>query len=555
MDESTTSNGGHLEHRTDKVFGTLLAYDHVLGKNLIDEEIVGVSVIDGLHVQGMNARCAKIFGLTKRDFATPIPICRLVAPADQELVRTTLENQFRGTAKQLHFEFRCLSPGQDLIWIELTALPMRVRNDAAILCTIIDITARKRTEATLRAVLKARNQFSIHLDQKTILEKMGKLFVPELADAFIVDLFDSNRRKLSPAILMHRQEERANVFGHVWQEGLAAETKSCISSRVAQAGQPELISRTVDGPAQEPGTTELMDKLEIASLMSVPIRDHQKILGTMTFISNRASRNFNRSEIDAATDFANGYGIFLENTSLHSLAQSEIRLRDASFSIASHELKTPVTVLQGTMEFIMSAIRRGRTIPEQTMLELCSNAHSQSKRLVTLVHKMLDSTRLSSGDLELEFENFDLSAMVQDLLRQLKPAFERAGCELTYSAMSSAQGWWDRTRVEEILVNLVNNALKYGAGRPIEVSVSTNETHARLAVRDQGIGIADEDQARIFKQFERVASSKKRDSLGLGLFIVQQIVKAHGGSIHVESTLGCGSEFIVELPLRASDQP
>jgi signal transduction histidine kinase len=110
-------------------------------------------------------------------------------------------------------------------------------------------------------------------------------------------------------------------------------------------------------------------------------------------------------------------------------------------------------------------------------------------------------------------------------------------------------GRWDRLRIEQVVENLLSNALKYGGAQPISVIVERNGEEARLTVRDRGIGIDAADQQRIFDRFERAVASQRAGGFGLGLWITKQIVDAHGGSIRVESTPGSGSAFLVELPL------
>ena len=118
-----------------------------------------------------------------------------------------------------------------------------------------------------------------------------------------------------------------------------------------------------------------------------------------------------------------------------------------------------------------------------------------------------------------------------------------------------AVGRWDRARLDDVLANLLSNAVKYGQGKPIEVSVEAGERSARLTVRDHGIGLAPEDQARVFERFERAVSGHEYGGLGLGLYIVRELVQAHGGTVRVESAPGAGAAFIVELPYAGPPAP
>jgi signal transduction histidine kinase len=165
---------------------------------------------------------------------------------------------------------------------------------------------------------------------------------------------------------------------------------------------------------------------------------------------------------------------------------------------------------------------------------------------------LLDIARIRSGNLTLELERVDLAAVAREVTNRLREMFANQGCTLTLRADAPVTGMWDRMRVDQIVTNLVSNAMKYGRGRPVEVSVDGDGATARLCVRDHGIGIAEKAQVHIFERFER-AASRGYGGLGLGLWIVHEIVNALGGSVRVDSRSGEGAIFTVELP--CGDQP
>jgi signal transduction histidine kinase len=173
---------------------------------------------------------------------------------------------------------------------------------------------------------------------------------------------------------------------------------------------------------------------------------------------------------------------------------------------------------------------------------------SQTDRLTQLMHRLLEVSRLSSTSLDLHCERVDLAALAGDVLERFSESALRAGSTLELHAAGTATGTWDKLRLEQLLTNLVGNAIKYGAGRPIVISVESAATGASLSVRDGGIGVAREDVERIFEAFERGVSVDHFAGFGLGLYISRRIVEAHGGRIHVDSTPGQGATFVVELP-------
>jgi signal transduction histidine kinase len=235
--------------------------------------------------------------------------------------------------------------------------------------------------------------------------------------------------------------------------------------------------------------------------------------------------------------------------------QRLLHLRDEFISVAGHELKTPLTPMSIQTQTL---VRTMRTSPEivkteriRSYLEMCNR---QIERMVRLIETLLDVSRLRLGTFTLKTESgVDLGEVAREVVNRHRPQWEAASSPVALLVDSPAPcGQWDRVRLEQVVGNLLSNAIKYGAGHPIDVSVTRDENGARLVVRDYGIGISPDDQARLFNRFERAGSIKSFGGLGLGLYITRQIVTAHGGTIRVESEPGAGATFIVELPIEGA---
>ena len=224
------------------------------------------------------------------------------------------------------------------------------------------------------------------------------------------------------------------------------------------------------------------------------------------------------------------------------LAQAEeaIRLRDEFLIIASHELRTPVTAL------LLQLQRAQRT---GSATEPVANALRAARRLGVLIETLLDVSRIATGQLTLDLQDCDLAALARDVLERWRDEAARGGCEVGLDAASPVRGRWDPLRIEQVIENLLGNALKYAPGKPVQISVSQGEKGAELSIVDQGPGIAPADARRIFQRFERAADVRHYAGLGLGLYIAREIVEAHGGSIGAESVPGKGVTFRVVLPL------
>jgi len=230
-------------------------------------------------------------------------------------------------------------------------------------------------------------------------------------------------------------------------------------------------------------------------------------------------------------------------------AEEAIHVRDEFLSIASHELRTPLTSMQLVVHALRSAFERGAAVTPEAGTRLLENIERQTRRLERLTTELLDVSRLAAGRLQLYRERVDLAVLCGDVVARFGEELARSGSTVALHASTAPVGRWDRSRIDQVVANLLSNAIKYGEGRAIEVEVRGGERAAWISVRDHGIGIAPEDFGRLFDRFERCVSPRNYGGLGLGLFIVREIVEMHGGHVTVTSALGEGSTFTVELPL------
>lgn len=227
-----------------------------------------------------------------------------------------------------------------------------------------------------------------------------------------------------------------------------------------------------------------------------------------------------------------------------------VKVRDEFLSIASHELKTPVTPLQLQMEGIVRLMEQGKlqSLPAERLKVMVAISKAQVMRLCRVIDQLLDASRIGEGRFSIQTEPVHLNEIISSALEQLQLAIDAADCTVRLEVEPGILGNWDRFKLEQLVVNLLTNALKYSPGRPIAILGSSTPTQAVLAVTDQGIGIAPEDHVRIFERFERAVSSKNYGGLGLGLYISKQIVRLHQGEISVRSEPGKGATFVVKLP-------
>lgn len=230
-------------------------------------------------------------------------------------------------------------------------------------------------------------------------------------------------------------------------------------------------------------------------------------------------------------------------------AEKNARIRDNFVSAAAHELRTPLTAIKIQLQLIPATLQRIAFDGKEKFMALLQQSLRQLDQFSLLTDELLDVSRIDAGQLPLELRKVDLSELVRKAVDSCRSALQQAKCSVTLTLSPSIIGFWDPARIEQVILNLLSNAMKYGREGVIEIIAGAEGDTARLIVRDQGIGISKEDQEKLFHRFERPAPLSKYRGLGLGLYIAHEIVVAHGGSIRVDSKPGEGATFIVELPL------
>jgi signal transduction histidine kinase len=227
-----------------------------------------------------------------------------------------------------------------------------------------------------------------------------------------------------------------------------------------------------------------------------------------------------------------------------------LRARDDFISIAAHELRNPMTPLVGQISLLRKNVRNaGSAVPEHIVHGI-ERLDVIVRRYIRRTTTLLDISRLSSGKFQLNPTTVSISSVISDVAADFAVHAEAAGSVLSIFIEDDIVGLLDRTAVEEIAENLISNAIKYGSGKPIDVTLLRAEEYLSLQVRDRGLGISAKDQERIFERFERLMTGRPTVGFGLGLWVVGQLTGVMGGTIAVESDPGDGSTFTVRLPLQ-----
>jgi signal transduction histidine kinase len=232
--------------------------------------------------------------------------------------------------------------------------------------------------------------------------------------------------------------------------------------------------------------------------------------------------------------------------------KEEIRLRDEFLSIASHELKTPLTTMLLKIQMLLHNIHSVSlaNFSVENLLKQLETAEDQTKRLSRMITDLLNVSLITTGRLNLELAQENLTEIVAEVSNEFAEKLAKEGYELVVHLDEPIEMSLDRIRISQVMTNLISNAIRYGNGKPIEITVKKKNGNACIMIKDQGLGIEEEAQSKIFQLFERGNHKHDIKGLGVGLYISNQIVKAHGGTITVSSSVDRGSTFTVALPIR-----
>ncbi len=415
------------------------------------------------------------------------------------------------------------------------------------------LEARERNRAERRAqratfLAESSAVLTETLDITAIPSRLVALAVPLLGDWCVLDVLEgSTLRRLAsahadPAKVADVEALYRRYPPHV--DCPQATARAVRTGATVRVGDPDgLSARDI---SSDPEHVALLQWLGFRSGVAVPLSAHGRTLGALAIVS--ANRSYSPDDVALAEELGRRAAIALDHARLFRESQDAIRVREEFLSVASHELYTPLTAL----DLAVARVRRGAAAGDT---EACARAAElmlrQSHRLSRLIGGLLDVSRVQSGIFELDLARVDLVAIARAVARACSHDLAAAGCPLDLHADGAVELDGDAARLEQVVTNLLTNAIKFGAGKPIAISVDQARGSALLTVRDHGIGIPADQRAKIFDRFEQAAPSRHFGGLGLGLYIARAIVQAHRGTIAVESHPEDGTTFRVTLPLPA----
>ncbi len=422
--------------------------------------------------------------------------------------------------------------------------------------------ARSRAEAAQRRLsflAKASMLLSASLDYEPTLQQVAQLAVPALADWCWVDVVEADGA-IHPVAVAHSDPEKVE-----WLRALRARSSPTPQappgvSRVLRSGRSELMAAVPD-PALladdgEAARARRLREVGVTSYMIVPLVARDQTLGAITLVSAESGYRYTPADLALAEDLARRAAVAVDNARLYQEAQEAIGLRDQFLSIASHELRTPVTAIKGYAELLLRRQERGRLTPER-LADALRAIDDTSDRLERLTQDLLDVSRSRMGQLLLRPQPLDLAALVRTVTSRYRDRLDQRHRLRVDLQTNPCPVVADPDRIEQVLANLLENAAKYSPdGGEIGVTLSRDDDGVVLAVRDPGIGVPPDALEAIFAPFGRAPNATQRQlpGLGLGLYICREIIERHGGHIWAESVgEGHGTTMRLWLPVRSVD--
>jgi len=329
----------------------------------------------------------------------------------------------------------------------------------------------------------------------------------------------------------------------------------CVVDRMWGAAPARILEvrATQEAWMEEPGDLAGITRAEIRldgdrSRISAPIGTGNDRYGAISFAKTDGLVH-SAADLALAQELGDRLAMAIRNVREHRRLIDALGDRERLISIAAHELRGPLC----SVRLCLQSLQRSRVPLTPKATRMVNIMVKEERRVAHLIDDLLDLGRIRSGQLEMELSSVDLCEVVRDVSAQMQVQVAGAS-KLNVELQGPVMGCWDRSRLNQVVTNLVGNAVKYGQGRPVVIRAvaDSQRESARLEVSDSGLGIPPELHGRIFEPFKRAVATGQQDGLGLGLYIVRSIVHQLGGTVNVDSRPGAGATFVVELPLQVT---
>lgn len=411
-----------------------------------------------------------------------------------------------------------------------------------------DVTLQVKLQERQKFLETVSNKLNVSLDSVITLKEIAKLIVPYLADYCRLVIVDDGH--MQEIAVSHTDKNKVALVESLYDAYKDIPKVEYGIPTLLKNGKPELVpavnETVLKAYMDNAKLMEVIDKLGLKSYMGVPLLARGKVIGAITFSSVSETRRYSGQDLKFAEELAGRIALTVDNIRLYNEAKQSIAVRDDFISIASHELKTPVTSLKIYTQVLEKRLKQKK---ERELAEMTSKMDRQISKLTNLIEDLLNISRMKAGKLEFKFEEVALNECVAEVIENVQPTAMHH--KIIVKGRVKKKVLADRDRLGQVLMNLLTNAIKYSPhAKKVIVTLLDEGNTVRVSVTDFGIGIDKMHHGKIFERFYRVENSdkKKFPGLGIGLYITSEIVKRHKGTMFIESTPGKGSTFSFTLP-------
>ncbi|HEX6287922.1 MAG TPA: PAS domain S-box protein [Herpetosiphonaceae bacterium] len=498
----------------------------------------------------------RITGYTLEEFDALGNWASLVHPDDMAIVQVHEQAVLAGGRDET--QFRIITKAGEVRWLYEFGYPVW---DAAqqrvirIFGAASDITERKHAEDALHFLAHASKIFNASLDYETTLEQVARLSVPFLAESCLIDLIEDDR-SVRRLVIAHADPDKEQLLRQMserypidaqWPLPIAQVLQNQNSLLIAD------VSHTLlQDVARDEEQLRLLKQLHLQSAIIVPLTARSRVLGTMIFFSEKPSQQYDAEDLALAEELGVRAGMAVDNARLYREARAAVEARDEFLSIAAHELKTPTAALISATYLLQRWIAQEQPPPSERFKRELLVIDLASRRLNNLIDELTEFAQIQTGRFSIERRPVVLVELARHVLEQLQPTSRHYVQLICPDESLTVEG--DAARLARALHNLAQNAIKYSPrGGIVTVRVVRQGDDALISVSDQGIGVPDAAQPQLFQRFYRASNAVQQNigGMGIGLYLVKEIVTHHGGQVEVRSREGFGSTFTMRLPLHS----